>query len=749
MKTNHFSSVSWYRKFRKAIFLLLTITMSAGILKAQYGQPVDSVEAEDGVLSGVYKSTSIKGYSGSGYVTGFDNSSDKVTVTVQIPERGMYKIVIRYNAPNGEKTQNLSVNGGFSSPVVFPATSTYESIDAGNFLMEQGDNTITVQSSWGWMDIDKFTVYAAAKNTYNISDTLVDPEADSATIALYQYLVSNYGKKIISGQTDSYYEDLADITGINPMFRAGDMQSYTVGYPYLWVNGGHTFGWNDSHQSEKLIDWYKSTGGKGIVGFQWHWHSPFGGEAGTNTFYTNQTTFDVTKAVQDGTPENIAILRDIDSIATQLKKFQDAGIPVLWRPLHEAGGGWFWWGAKGPEACKALYHIIYDRLQNYHHLHNLIWVWSTPEADWYPGNDYVDIIGYDSYPGDYNYGTQKTMFDKLNEMVSGEKIVTMSENGPIPNPDDCLTLDAPWSYFMSWNDLVSSQNSVKHLLDVYSDTNVLTLGYINPAVLRIPVDTIYLEADTNSSASFTVYSNMSWTATSDQSWLTVDPGSDSSVAVVTVTAAENYNGTRKAAVTISGTGTENQIVTISQASFPARELAVSIDSLIIEAGANSTQSFTITSNTSWTVSCSASWLTLSADSGSENATITLTAEENNDIEREALITVSAEGLQDQTIVVTQESGVTAAYLNENAGKCLVFPNPNHGKFNISLNQLTGDENAVVNIVNPLGTMVKTFEISGFVTSFQKEINLDGEPAGLYFLTLKTGSASFVTKFLIH
>jgi hypothetical protein len=302
---------------------------------------------------------------------------------------------------------------------------------------------------------------------------------------------------------------------------------------------------------------------------------------------------------------------------------------------------------------------------------------------------------------------------------------------------------------MSWSDLVSSQNSVKHLLDVYSDTNVLTLGYINPAVLRIPVDTIYLEADTNSSASFTVYSNMSWTATSDQSWLTVDPGSDSSVAVVTVTAAENYNGTRKAAVTISGTGTENQIVTISQASFPSRELAVSIDSLTIEAGANSTQSFTITSNTSWTVSCSASWLTLSADSGSENATITLTAEENNDIEREALITVSAERLQDQTIVVTQESGVTAAYLNENAGKCLVFPNPNHGKFNISLNQLTGDENAVVNIVNPLGTMVKTFEISGFVSSFQKEINLDGEPAGLYFLTLKTGSASFVTKFLIH
>ncbi len=258
--------------------------------------------------------------------------------------------------------------------------------------------------------------------------------------------------------------------------RDGDLMHFTDGYPYLWQNGGHTFGKDDDGTVDELISWYNSTDKKGIVSLQWHWCSPTGGQAGTNTFYTNQTSFDVRRAVIDTTQEYADIIRDIDDIAIQLKRFEDAGVPILWRPLHEAGGGWFWWGAKGPEACLELYNIIYDRLQNYHHLHNLIWVWSTPETDWYPGNDKVDIIGYDSYPGDFNYGNQKNAFDIVHNLSGGTKLVAMSENGPIPNPDDCLDLDAPWSYFMSWSDLTFSQNTTQHLRDVYSNPRVLKFG---------------------------------------------------------------------------------------------------------------------------------------------------------------------------------------------------------------------------------------------------------------------------------
>ena len=45
----------------------------------------------------------------------------------------------------------------------------------------------------------------------------------------------------------------------------------------------------------------------------------------------------------------------MDVIAIELRKFENANIPVLWRPFHEADGDWFWWGAKGPVVATKLY----------------------------------------------------------------------------------------------------------------------------------------------------------------------------------------------------------------------------------------------------------------------------------------------------------------------------------------------------------------------------------------------------------
>ncbi len=448
---------------------------------AQYGTLVDEVEAEDGILTGVTVSTLTSGYSGTGYITGFDNIGDKVTVTVNVTEAGFYKLVIRYLANLGEKTQDLYVNGEGPSLIVFPLTITFSDIDAGNYLLNEGANTITVQKNWGWSDVDKFTIYPALENTYNITPDLIDEDADSVTKALYDTLVSWFGEKIISGQTNSYFDIINDKTGRIPMIRAWDFQSYTEGYPYHWDGGGHTFGLEDNGSVQAAIDWYNNTAHKGLVTFHWHWHSPSGGSPGTNTFYTNETSFDVSQAVIPATQEYNDIIRDIDTIAYQLKRLQSTGIPVLWRPLHEAGGGWFWWGAKGQQACLKLYNILFDRLKNHHQLHNLIWVWSTPETDWYPGNDSVDIIGHDSYPGAYNYTTQKNAFDRLYNLVNGEKLIAMTENGPIPEPENCLTYDTPWLYFLSWADLVTQQNSDLHLWDVYNHYDVLSFegDYVN------------------------------------------------------------------------------------------------------------------------------------------------------------------------------------------------------------------------------------------------------------------------------
>ena len=90
-------------------------------------------------------------------------------------------------------------------------------------------------------------------------------------------------------------------------------------------------------------------------------------------------------------------MKDIDTIAVELKKLQSASVPIIFRPLHEAEGGWFWWGAKGPEPAKKLWDILYDRLTNKHKLNNLIWEWNSVATSWYPGNSKVDLVSADTY----------------------------------------------------------------------------------------------------------------------------------------------------------------------------------------------------------------------------------------------------------------------------------------------------------------------------------------------------------------
>lgn len=438
-----------------------------------------TVQAENATLNGVTVQNSLNGYTGTGYAYMVQTGSISFTVTA--PAKGTYNLTVRANTSLGAKTQTLSLNGTKVTDIAFPANNAFFDFDAGNLSLKAGQNTITIDASWGWMYFDKFTltsVPAPAPHNYTTTVTsLINPNANQKAKDLYAYLRNNYGTNIISGQTDGYYDTVKALTQESPMIRTFDMTSYTQGYAYNWNNscGCHAFGWQETGVTQKAINWYNSTNGKGIVGFHWHWFSPSGGTAGTNTFYTDKTSFDASKAVTSGTTENIAIIKDIDSIASQLKKLEKAGVPIMFRPLHEAGGAWFWWGAKGATVAKQLWDIVYDRINNYHKINNLIWVWSTPEADWYPGNSKVDIIGYDSYPGAYSYISQKSTFDQLFNIVQGQKIVAMTENGPIPDIQSLYDEDAKWAFFMSWVELTKAQNTDQHIKDVFAHPNVITL----------------------------------------------------------------------------------------------------------------------------------------------------------------------------------------------------------------------------------------------------------------------------------
>ena len=166
-----------------------------------------------------------------------------------------------------------------------------------------------------------------------------------------------------------------------------------------------------------------------------------------------------------GTPLYKSWCTQVDSIAVYLKKLQDAHVPVLWRPYHEMNGSWFWWGGRqGKYSTRALYRQIFDRLVKYHKLNNLIWVWSVdrpnrPEmqfSNYYPGNDFLDILALDVYGSDFN----QNYYDSLLVLSKGKPMV-LGEVGNPPSPE-ILTKQPRWSYWVIWSGMVRGTSRKQH-----------------------------------------------------------------------------------------------------------------------------------------------------------------------------------------------------------------------------------------------------------------------------------------------
>ena len=308
---------------------------------------------------------------------------------------------------------------------------------------------------------------------FSINPALVTPNSTKEATAVYTLLRDNYGKKILSGvlTLNSFDETnwLKTNTGKEPAI---------IGLDFMHCNRAYT--WYDNEQPIKDAKAYWDRNGLPV--FCWHWRDP---SRQTEEFYTrnqskpNGTTFDISKINEPSSPEYKAMLDDIDFIAGLLKKLQEQKVPVIWRPLHEAAGGWFWWGAKGPEPCKKLYQVMYDRMVNHHGLKNLIWVWTREPNDnaWYPGDAYVDIVGRDLYKQS-DHGSQIGEWTAMNTLYGAKKMVTLSEVGSIPDVDNLVRDKAAWSWFMPWyGDFTrnATHNSLDLWKKMYASSYVITL----------------------------------------------------------------------------------------------------------------------------------------------------------------------------------------------------------------------------------------------------------------------------------
>jgi hypothetical protein len=320
------------------------------------------------------------------------------------------------------------------------------------------------------------------------ADTPVTPNSSREAQSLLTFFADIYGKKIISGQQDGWRRGsnnlsaelnyITNTTGKLPALLAMDIGGVTDKSARRGVN---------RQLAQHAIDWF--TNRNGIVEFCCHWRAPLNEPA----FYTKDTTFDIARAVTEGTPEYEATIRDLDAMAAELEILRDAHVPVLWRPLHEANGRWFWWGAGGPEPFKKLWRMEFENFTVKHHLNNLIWIFSpgaeTDLAAWYPGDAFVDIIGQDHYPMDGNHGAVKDVFDELTKMARGKKLIALGENGPIPDIKQVVQEKAGWLFFTTWNgSILFDKTTPQQLREDYNNPAVLNLGDL-PDLKNYPVKT--------------------------------------------------------------------------------------------------------------------------------------------------------------------------------------------------------------------------------------------------------------------
>lgn len=296
-----------------------------------------------------------------------------------------------------------------------------------------------------------------SKEDYSVSFKCVEHEAlalSKEATNLYNFLKENYGKKVLSG------------TMANVSLNQNEAQwvySKTGKYPaincidYIHLYASSAGSWIDYSQIDFLENWWNNNG---IVAAMWHWNML----ANNGVDYSctpgqgaKETSFDVSKINDESSEEYAIMMRDIDKVADYLLLLKNKNIPVIWRPLHEAGGSWFWWGTDR-QACIKLWQVMYNRFKE-KGLNNLIWVWTlaikyneeiSDGFSWYPGDDFVDIIGYDMYNVSDVAKTNDIFQQLTNEWPN--KLITLSECGNVPDIGNQWNVGAKWSWFVTWYD---------------------------------------------------------------------------------------------------------------------------------------------------------------------------------------------------------------------------------------------------------------------------------------------------------
>lgn len=288
---------------------------------------------------------------------------------------------------------------------------------------------------------------------YNINDMLTD----SANV--YVYIKQTGGNQTMDYYTANLYESLKGIakTG-HTMF--GMANPTTIGYnagpkntnyntsDSKDITGSHPafhesdFMWYDDENFKRAdITAMKDAVHRGaVIGYCYHLAGPRSNAFYSKTNGANSADYNLVGEILSN--PNRATNAMLDWYLTKLDNmvipvFKEINMPVVYRPFHEMTGDWFWWGRQvGATNYIKIFQLTVDYMRAAG-LKNVLYCWS-PDGDanfqFYPGDNYVDILGYDAYePGIVSWMPHSRVKSSLTTLINyantHNKVTAWTETG--------------------------------------------------------------------------------------------------------------------------------------------------------------------------------------------------------------------------------------------------------------------------------------------------------------------------------
>lgn len=369
------------------------------------------------------------------------------------------------DAGNGYKKVTVTMD-------ISPSTTPLKDVTIGligvssNFVGDVYLDNLTLSQKDDSADYTKITSQPDANGTQAVVKTtdktltMTDPDADDSAKALYAYLQGlTESDQVLFGHQNDVSRSVGTKDELGDVHDVTGSVSGIFGIDSLALFGSEAGGTDAKSALENSINYSKKAAENGVI-VTLSAHMPNFTSAkikdngdGTYDFFdcnfneSKDLSGDSLKKILPGGEKNKVFTAYLDTIATYANKLQESNIPVIFRPLHENTGGWFWWGTGNTaESYKSLYAYTREYLES-KGVHNMLYVYSPngpleTEAEYmsrYPGDAYVDILAFDYYNDFNTYPAESdtSFFDHLDQtcqVVSSlakqhNKLAAISETG--------------------------------------------------------------------------------------------------------------------------------------------------------------------------------------------------------------------------------------------------------------------------------------------------------------------------------